>query len=188
MTESTSSFGQRVVDAFKATLAKVWSFIRWLSPKTIGVIIAVVVVLGGVLLVSMGFKNLQIGGLLGKLLGKKDPEGDGGTVIDLANTVDPKRIDKDGKIIPIGEPDSRGDTQAVVVPITTPGLFSDPKKVVFTEPGKEKPTVVVLPDGVTNKDVDQVVVVQPSVVVVTVKDSSGISAKKVDDLLKRYGK
>ena len=106
----------------------------------------------------------------------------------MANSVDPDRIDKNGKLIQPGTPDSQGQTQAVVVPIQEPGLFSDPNKVVFTEPGKDKPTEVVLPDGVTNKDVDQVIVVRPDVLVVTVKDNSGIPASKVEDLLAKYGK
>jgi len=179
------SFGERTWEAFKATMGKLWDFIRWLSPKTLGVILAVVVVVGAILLISMGFKELQVGGLLGWLLGKKPA--DGSKTIEIANTVDPKRVDKDGNLIPIGKPDSKGDTQAVVVPIQEPGLFSDPKTVVFTPPGETKPIEVVLPDGVTNKDVDQVIVVTPSVIAVTVKDNSGVPAQKVDDLLKKYG-
>lgn len=162
----------------------------WVGVKILGPLLAVLLIVVAVILVSMGFKELQIGGLLGKLFGKKEPEGGGGKgkVIDVANSVDPDRVGPDGKLIQPGQPDSTGQTQAVVVPIKEPGLFSDPKKVVFTEPGKDKPTEVILPDGVTNKDVDQVVVVKPDVVVVTVKDNSGISAKTVDDLLSKYGK
>jgi hypothetical protein len=176
----TPSFGARVWAGFKATMG-------WIGAKGLGPILAGVVIIVAVVLVSMGFKDLQIGGLLGKLLGKKDPKGEGSTV-DLANTVDPDRVGPDGKLIQPGDPDSKGMTQAVVVPIKEPGLFSDPKKVVFTEPGKDKPTEIILPDGVTNKDVDQVVVVRPDVMVVTVKDKSGIPAKTVDDLLLKYGK
>lgn len=170
--------------------ARTWASIKatfgWIGPKVLGPILAVLLIIVAVVLVAMGFKELQIGGLLGKLFGKKD-EGGGKRVIDVANSVDPDRVGPDGKLIQPGQPDSTGQTQAVVVPIQEPGLFSDPKKVVFTPPGETKPTEVVLPDGVTNKDVDQVVVVKPDVVVVTVKDNSGISANKVDDLLKKYG-
>jgi hypothetical protein len=176
----TPSFGDRVWTSLKSAAS-------WVGTKALGPILVVVLVVVGIILVSMGFKELQIGGLIGKLLGKKDPKGEGNTV-DLANTVDPDRIGPDGKLIQPGTPDSKGMTQAVVVPIKEPGLFSDPKKVVFTEPGKDKPTEITLPDGVTNKDVDQVVVVRPDVTVVTVKDKSGIPAKTVDDLLLKYGK
>jgi len=144
-----------------------------------------VVLVVGFLLLTMGFKELQIGGLLGKLVGKK-PEPDGKKAIDVANTVDRDRVGPDGKLIEPGQPDSQGDTQAVVVPIKEPGLLSDPKKVVFTPPGETKPTKIVLPDGVTNRDVDQVVVIKPDVVAVTVKDSSKVSAPRIDELLKKY--
>ena len=159
-----------------------------MGSKTLGPILAVVVILVAIILVAMGFKELQIGGILGKLLGKKGGDGTDGKTVDVANSIDPDRIGKDGKLIQPGTPDSQGQTQAVVVPIQDPGLFSDPKKVVFTAPGDDKPTEVILPDGVTNKDVDQVVVVKPDVLVVTVKDNSGIPASTVDDLLAKYGK
>lgn len=168
--------------------AKTWASIKsafsWIGPKTIGPILVVVVVIVAVILVAIGFKELQIGGLLGKLLGKKVT----GRAIDVANSVDPDRVDANGKLILPGQPDSTGQTQAVVVPIQDPGLFSDPKTVTFVEPGKTEPTEVHLPDGVTNKDVSQVVLVQPDIKVVTVKDSSKVSAQTVDDLLKKYGK
>jgi hypothetical protein len=180
------SFGYRVWKSFLATLKRIWGVIKMLSPKVLGPVLVLLVVVVGVLLVSFGCKELQIGGIIGKLLGKKDTGGS--KAIDIANSIDPQRVDPQGKLIPIGEADSIGDTQAVVVPIKDPGLFSDPNKVVFTEPGSDKPTEVTLPDGVTNSDVEKVIVVKPSVVVVTVKDSSGIKASTVDDLLKKYGK
>jgi len=178
------SCGKRAWEACKATVSRLWGFLCWATPDVLKLIFALVVVLGAVLLVSMGFKELQVGGLLSKLLGRKS---DGRKTIDISNSVDPNRVDKNGRIIPIGQPDSKGDTQAVVVPIREPGLFSNPKTVVFTPPGEDKPTEVILPDGVTNRDVDQVIVVTPSVVVVTVKDSSGIPTQEIDTLLRKYG-
>jgi hypothetical protein len=185
----TETFGVRFLKAFKGLFAGLWSFIKKVSPKLLGPLAALVVIAVSFLLVTMGFKELQIGGLLGKLLGKKggvDP--DKGPTVETANTIDPKRVDADGKLIPQGTPDSKGDTQAVVVPIQPPGLFSDPTQVVFTAPGNTKPTVIDLPEGVTNKQVDQVIVVQPNVVAVTVKDNSGVSKQTVDDLLSKYRK
>lgn len=164
------------------------STFSWVTTKMLGPILAVVIILLGILLASMGFKELQIGGLLGKVLGKKDgSEGapEKGS-IELANSIDKDRVAPNGKLIQPGTPDSTGQTQAVVVPIKDPGLFSDPKKVVFVPPGEEKPVEVILPDGVTNNDVEAVVVVKPHVVAVTVKDSSGISAQRVEDLLSKY--
>ena len=158
------------------------SVFRWIGLNLLAPGAALVVVLVAILLVAMGAKELQIGGLLAKLFGKKDPE----KAIDVANSVPPGRVDKDGKLIQPGTPDSKGDTQAVVVPIKEPGLFSNPNTVEFTPSGADKPIEVQLPDGVKAKDVDKVVVVQPGKFVVTVKDDSGVTASKVDDLLKKY--
>ena len=156
-----------------------WAAIHLAAPG-----VALIVIIVAVLLVSMGFKELQIGGLLGRLFGKKEPEH---KAIDVANSVDPDRVDKDGKLIQPGTPDSKGQTQVVVVPIKDPGLFSNPDTVTFTPPGKTDPIEVQLPDGVKARDVDKVVVVQPGKFVVTVKDNSGVPASKVDDLLAKYG-
>lgn len=183
------SFGSKFWRGFKGFFIGIWNFIRRLSPKILGLLAALVVIVIAVLIVSMGFKNLQIGGILGKLLGKKGGTNPGsGPIVETANSVDPKRIGPDGKLIPVGTPDSKGDTQAAVVPIQSPGLFSDPNTVTFTAPGADKPTIIQLPDGVTNKQVEKVIVVQPNVVVVTVKDNSKVSTQTVDDLLKKYGK
>jgi hypothetical protein len=136
-------------------------------------------------LVALGCKNIQIGGLLGKLFGK-DPQ-DGKKPIDVANTVPEDRVDENGVIIKPGEPDSKGQTQAVVVPIEEPGLFDDPSKVKITPPGETKPIVIDLPDGVKAQDVDKVIVVKPEVYAVTVKDKSGIKGEDIDSLLDKYG-
>lgn len=168
--------------------ATVWARLRailsWMATKLLAPGVAVVVVVVAVVLVAMGFKELQVGGLLARLLGKKpdvkaDPQ--------VVNTPPPDRVDAEGKLIPPGTPDSKGDTQAVVVPIeTTGGLFSNPTTVQVTPPGAEKPIDVQLPDGVRAKDVDKVIIVTPEKVVVTVHDSSGIPAGKIDDLLDKY--
>jgi hypothetical protein len=85
-------------------------------------------------------------------------------------------------VIPIGTPDAKGITQAVVVPIEPPSIFSNPDHVVIQDP-----VVVELPEGVKAKDVDKVVVVSPEIHVVTVKNTSTVKAKDVDDLLAKYG-
>ena len=186
---TTETFGARFWNAFKGGFVRIWAFVKNVSPKLLGPIAALVVIVIALVLVSMGFKELQIGGLLGKLLGKKGGVDPGkGPTVETANSIDPKRVDADGKLIPQGAPDSKEDTQAVVVPIQPPGLFSNPKQVVFTAPGGTKPTVVDLPDGVTNKQVDQVIVVQSNVVAVTVRDNSPVTKQTVDNLLKKYRK
>lgn len=166
----------------------VWGTLKsighWMALKLAAPGVAVVIIIVAILLVAMGFKELQIGGLLAKLFGKPDPAQ---KAIDVANSVPPGRVGPDGKIIPQGTPDSKGDTQAVVVPIQDPGLFSNPSTVIFTPPGSTTPVEIQLPDGIKNSDVDKVIVVKPDVVAVTVKDSSNIPAQKIDDLLAKYG-
>ena len=175
--EPEPSFGQLVLDKLKAIG-------KWCARNLAAPGVALLIVVGAVLLVAFGFKNIQIGGILGKLFGKKKPDA---KAIDVANTVPKGRVDDKGKIIPQGEPDSKGMTQAVVVPIKDPGIFSNPDTVVFTPPGEDKPVEIQLPDGVKAKDVEKVIVVKPEKFVVTVKDKSGISGQRLDDLLKKYG-
>lgn len=164
----------------KETLLKVWAWVRkyLLAPLPI-----ILVVAGAIILVALGAKNVQIGGILAKLTGKKT---DGKKAVDVANSIPEHRVDAEGKVIPFGAPDSKGLTQAVVVPIESPGIFSNPDTVTIRNPEDQKPVVVQLPDGVKAKDVDKVVVVSPEVHVVTVKDSSKVTGKDVDDLLTKY--
>lgn len=164
-----------------STGAKIWAFTRKyiLAPIPLLIILA-----GAVVLIALGAKNIQIGGIIGKLLGRKD-----GTkkAIDVANTIPEDRVDSDGNLIPIGKPDEKGITQAKVVPIKKPGLFDDPTKVKVTDPEDGKDIEVDLPKGVEAKDVEHVVVVSPKVTAVTVKNDSKVSAQEVDDLLDKYG-
>jgi hypothetical protein len=160
--------------------SKVWG---WIRKYLLAPLPALLLVAAALLLVVLGVKDLKIGGLLAKLFGK--PEGK--KAVDVANTIPTDRVDKDGKLIPPGTPDSKGMTQAVVVPVETGGLFSDPNVVKITPPGETKPVVVHLPDGVKSKDVDKVLVLKPEVYAVTVKDTSKVTGKQVDDLLSKYG-
>ena len=153
--------------------------------RVLGAPVVLLLLVGGALfLAAIGLKNVQIGGLIGALFGKKDPEH---KALEAANSIPDGRVGKDGKLIPIGQADSQGMTQAHVVAIDPPGIFSNPDTVKFTPPGADKPTEVKLPDGVKANDVEHVVVVQPGKFVVTVKDTSGVTAAKVDDLLAKYG-
>ncbi len=155
--------------------------VRWIAAPLPAILLVVVVVI----LVVLGFRNIQIGGLLGRLFGVEKAKGK--KVVDVANSVPEDRVDQKGQIIPPGTPDSKGQTQAVVVPIEPSGVFSNPDQVKIVPPGETKPVVVDLPDGVKAKDVDKVIVVKPEVYAITVKDKSGIPAERVDDLLAKYG-
>jgi hypothetical protein len=170
--------------SFKATLKRIWDgFTRWI----LGPGAALIVVAGALLLILFGAQNVQVGGILDKLLKRGKKPGQGGKAVDVANTVPKKRVDSEGKVIPPGTPDSKGMTQAVVVPIKKPGLFKRPDKVEIVPPGEDKPVEVDLPDGVKAKDVEAVVIVKPDVKVVSVKSHSGVSGSDLDDLISKYG-
>jgi hypothetical protein len=167
-------------EGFVATLKKLWAgFLKWI----IGPGAALIVLVVAVILIVVGVKDVQIGGILAKFFGKRE----GKKPIDVINTPDPKRVDKDGKIIPPGTPDEKGMTQAVVVPLKKPGLFDSKDQVKVQEPGKDKPTIIDLPKGVKAKDVEKVVIVRPEITAVTVKSSSKVKANDIDDLLEKYG-
>ena len=168
----------------KAFFAKLWSWIKTAARFAIAPIGVILIVLVGGFLVAAGLKNVQVGGLIATLLGKKKT---GSKAVAVANSVPKDRVDANGKLIPVGTADSKGITQAAVVEIDRPSWLGDPKTVQFTPPGEQKPVTVDLPDGVHATDVEHVVVVKPGEFVVTVKDSSGISATKVDSLLSKYG-
>jgi hypothetical protein len=160
---------------------KLWPLLR---KYVIAPIPVVVLVLGAALLILFGAKNIQVGGLIGMLLGKKVTQ----KAIAVANSIPPERIRADGTLIHIGEADSKGITQAHVVAIEMPGLFSDPKTIKVTPPGATKPIEVAVPDGVRAQDVEHVIIVDQEIKHVTVKSTSSIRATDVDDLLAKYGK
>jgi len=164
----------------KPFLAKAWV---WIKRYLLAPLPALIIVAVALLLVAVGFKDIQIGGLLAKFFGK--PEGK--KAIDVANSVPDHRVDANGSLILIGTPDSKGITQAVVVPVETGGLFSDPTVVKVTPPGETKAITIHLPDGVKSGDVHQVVIVSPEIVAVTTKDNSKVTVGQVEDLLKKYG-
>ncbi len=167
---------------FWANVKDTWA---WMAKKLVAPGVAVLIVIGAIILVAMGCKELQIGGLLAKLFGKDVSSKK--KVLDVVNSTAKKRVDANGNAILPGTPDSKGQTQVQVVSIDSPGLFSNPDTVTFTPPGEDKPVEVVLPDGVKNRDVESVLVVKPGEFAVTVKDSSPVKGKALDDLLSKYG-
>lgn len=141
-------------------------------------------VLGTVLLVAFAVlalffrQKIQIGGLLGLLWGKKEPDPN------IRVLPPPDRVDKDGKPIPAGESDDKGWTQAPInMPIAEPGMFSDPKFIVIDHPKKGE-TKIPLPEGVKNADVKQVVEVAPNVYQVRNNDKGVDAGKLLEDLEK----
>lgn len=111
-----------------------------------------------------------------RLAGKRSPQ----KTIQKANTIPPGRTGEDGLPIPLGEPDSKGLTQAPVGQLELPGILQ-PKTSVGV--GSQR---VDLPDGILPSDVDTVVIAQPRVDRVTVEDRSGITGGELRELLRRY--
>lgn len=159
-----------------------WRWTKTIAAKLLAPGVALLIVAGAVVLVAIGFKELRIGGLLAKLFGSKPDR----QAIDVVNTIPEGRVDARGNLIPIGQPDSAGITQIQVVDIEPPGLFSNPDTVIIKPAGAD-PIEVALPVGVKASDVQSVVIVNPKVTVVTVRDSSGVSVQTVDHLLAKYG-
>ena len=155
-------------------MTKAWEFFKKYLVKPL-VLIAVIAL--SAILVLIGLKKANIGGILGWIFGNTKEEEN------KPNTVPEDRVDSSGAPIPIGTPDDRGVTQAVVVPIET----SDDAKVVLKD-SEDNKVVVLLPEGVTDEDVHQVIVAKPVIENVTVKNTSKVSPSKVTDLIGKYGK
>ncbi len=137
----------------------------------------VLLAVGAVLLAAFG-KRLQIGGLLGRLWGRDEPDPE------AVLRPPPGRVDPEtGKPIELGQPDPNGFVQPVAVELKKPGIFSDPDKVIVVAPdGKE--VEVKLPTGVKSGDVKQVVMVAPNVFQIANKDSGVDAGKLLKDLEK----
>jgi len=135
-------------------------------------------IVAAILLAIFGQK-FQIGGLLGKLWGKKPS-----TDPNIRVIPPPGRVDDKGQPIAPGTPDKEGYTQAaVVVPIKDPGIFSDPNTIVIQHPDKGEVTIP-LPTGVKNSDVQQIIEVAPNVYQIANNDKGA----DTDQLLKDLGK
>lgn len=151
--------------------ASIWAF-TLKYPLAIAVTAAVVV---GAFFLALSGKQIQIGGILGKLWGRKEP--------DLRGVPPQDRKDADGKTIQPGESDDKGFVQApVAVAIKDQGIFGDPKTVTVVHPDKGEVTIL-LPTGVKNKDVKEVIEVTPDVYEVKNHDHGVDTA----DVLKTLG-
>lgn len=170
------------MDKVKAVFGAIWGFLKFVAKWLVNLMLryplatAVTVILVAVAVVALtSGKTLQIGGLLGKIWGKKPKPSVRG--------VPPKeRKDEGGEPIQPGEPDEKGWVQAPVsTEIVEPGIFSDPGKIEVVHP--EKGTVTVeLPEGVKNEDVREVVEIEPDIYEVRNRDK-GKTTEELDDLL-----
>ena len=104
-----------------------WSWLKKLGRWTYAPVVAIVIILVVFVLVALGFKNIQLGGILGRLFGKDGKNPTGKKAIDVANSVPEDRVDKDGNLISIGTPDSTGQTHRSRNPSQT---RSNPRRVM----------------------------------------------------------
>jgi len=141
----------------------IWEYIKafaksvgkWLIRYPIAAAVAVFVIVGGLALVFLG-KDVQLGGILGRLFGKEKGQ-------NARGVVPPDRVDGDGKPIQPGESDEKGYVQAPVsTEIKDPGIFDDPGTITVVHPEKGE-VVIDLPEGVKNRDVREVVEIEPDV-------------------------
>lgn len=121
--------------------------------------------------------NLDPSGTLNKILNiffEPDEE----TVIDVVNSVADDRVDDEGKPIPVGVADKRGWTQYEQQELKTSiNPLRDKSKIKLTDG-----TVVKLPQGVKDKDVDVVIKVAPKVNVIKLKDDVTLKEKTKEDV------
>ena len=136
--------------------------------------LTVLIVVFAVFMLATG-RTIQIGGLLGKIWGKKP-------IQNSREIVPEDRKDEAGKPIPVGESDKEGFVQAPAVEIKPPGIFSNPNTVKIVEPnGKEKE--IQLPVGIKNSSVKEVTVIKPNIVEIKHNDKSGIDVTKLIEIL-----
>jgi len=155
----------------------------WIRRYILAAPLRFVAIVVGLVLLGMGFK-IGILHRFGGYFGKKSPK--------PVNSLPPVyRSDDNGKPIPPGVVDKEGYIQPVAYPLPHPSFFDDPKKVVIeTEEGEK--IEVTLPEGVDRSDVEEVLVITPTVVTVTVtpKEENGKNPPDVqtlDKLLEKYG-
>lgn len=172
-----------MMERIRGAAQKAWSAMRWVATKLLALVIrypvaTVLTVLTVSVAVFLAFfgKTIQIGGLLGKFWGKKEPKKD------RRNEVTPGRVDESGKPIQPGQSDDQGWVQApVTTDIKEPGIFDDPGTVTVIHPEKGE-VEIPLPTGVKNSDVKEVTEIRPDVYEVR-RNDKGVDTKEVLSIL-----
>lgn len=134
--------------------ARIWRYARWpfLGIGVLGVVFAA-------LLLAPLRLRVNFGGALGWLLGREEREGI--PSIAVSNSLPPERV------VPLGQPDERGFVQASVEPLQESWNPLSRTDQVETLSGD----IIQLPEGVSRRDVQDVIVVSPSSAVVRLKDA-----------------
>jgi hypothetical protein len=168
-----------VIEWLRDVAKRAWSAVSWTATKIfifmirypVATILTIFTVVVAVILAFFG-RTIQIGGLLGKLWGKKGP------VKSSRNEIAPGRVDESGSPIQPGKSDAGGWVQAPVsTDIKDPGIFDDPNVVTVVHPEKGD-VKIPLPTGVKNSDVKEVVEIRPDVYEVR-RNDNGVDTKEV---------
>jgi hypothetical protein len=175
MTGSFVALARRAYACLRALVKRIGSFIMKypVAILTLGVLGLVAV------LAAMAGRSFPVGDIMQRLFGKGSP----GKPSERNDVPDDRR-DNGGTPIQPGKSDKEGFTQSPAIDgIRDPGLFDDGKKVVLEEPG-EKPVEVVLPTGVEDEDVLEVILVNPDGREVANHDS-GVDTTEMKDWLRK---
>jgi hypothetical protein len=151
---------------------------RFILRYPLAAVLTIILVIVAITAACFG-QTLQIGGLLEKLWGKKS--------IDPGIRVIPPsgRVDNNNMPIPAGKSDDNGYVQtATQLPIKDPGIFDNPDKIKIDHPTKGEITIP-LPTGVKNKDVNQVIEIEPNVFQVGNRDTIINTTALLNDLEKK---
>lgn len=118
----------------------------------------------------------QLGGILGKLWGKK------AKALNVREIPPPKRVDDTGKSIQPGQSDDQGYIQSPTqLEIVEPTIFTDPDVITVVHPDKGKIDIN-LPKGVQNTDIKEVILISPNVIEVKNNDT-GVNTSKILEFL-----
>jgi len=133
----------------------------WMFRYPFAALLGLVVIVGGGALLLFGFK-VNVGGILNSLFGRKGEKAD---IIETANSIPEKRVDKDGKEIPKGVPDEKGYTQWDVHSLEkNSNPFRDRNKITITKQDGTKADIE-LPKGIKDSEIDTIIEVKPDVYV-----------------------
>lgn len=152
-------------DKTRAFFQKVYT---WILGYPVALFVAVGGVLLMVVLLALGLGDrFDLGGFLSRWSpGRKEPE----DRVIVANKVPPKRQDSEDRTIPIGEPDEFGMVQRPVEILDErKNPFRDKSKLEVKDSSGEKRKIQ-LPKGVKDKEVDQVLELNPGTFKIIVKD------------------
>lgn len=167
--------------------AKSWAFTawNWTLRYPLALVIATLVVVVAVVLLVLGFGDaFNVGGVLGWLFGRDEADEEPG--LDVKFNRVPEGRDRDGEPIEVGEPDDEGFAQREVKVIDRKrNPFRDRSVIEVEDPDVPGETRKLrLPTGVSDTDVDTVILTRPGEVEVRVVEGPERASGGLRDALK----